>query len=180
MPGTFSTPPRVNDSYIHYGTFMTHVSWCMPGSLTLKSVVGKTFPAFPRIRNPQFYVSGKRLMVEDVRIEHVTYSEPLSDCDSMTLKLYSLYKTWYSLHMTAWSVNIKPIIYWWLKDTKTFTSECRLGMKGHLTHCALVTSYGDIDLGQHSLKWWLVTWRHQAITWTGVGYITKSAQDIYP
>ena len=34
MPGTFSLPPQVSDPNIHHGTCMTHVSWCMPGSLT--------------------------------------------------------------------------------------------------------------------------------------------------
>ena len=46
----------------------------------------------------------------------------------------------------------------------------RISSKGEtmldLTHCALVTSYDD--LGQHWLRYWLVAWRHQAITWTNV------------
>ena len=37
-----------------------------------------------------------------------------------------------------------------------------------LTHCGLVTPFGDIDLGQHWLRQWLGAWRHQAITWTNV------------
>ena len=34
MPGTFSPPPRVSDPDMHHGTGVTHVPWCMPGSLT--------------------------------------------------------------------------------------------------------------------------------------------------
>ena len=34
MPGTFSPPPLVNDPDMHHGTCVTHVSYCMPGSLT--------------------------------------------------------------------------------------------------------------------------------------------------
>ena len=34
MPGTFSPPLRVSDPDIHHGTYITHVPWCMPGSLT--------------------------------------------------------------------------------------------------------------------------------------------------
>ena len=46
MPRTFSPSPRVSDPDKHHGKCVTHVSWCMPGSLThLKSVAGKTFPA---------------------------------------------------------------------------------------------------------------------------------------
>ena len=34
MPGTFSPSPRVSDPDMHHGTYVTHVPWCMPGSLT--------------------------------------------------------------------------------------------------------------------------------------------------
>ena len=34
MPGTFSPPPRVSDPDMHHGTCVTHVPWCIPGSLT--------------------------------------------------------------------------------------------------------------------------------------------------
>ena len=34
IPGTFSTPPQVSDPDMHHGTCVTHVPWCMPGSLT--------------------------------------------------------------------------------------------------------------------------------------------------
>ena len=51
MPGTFSPPPRVSDPDMHHGTCVTHVPWCMPGSLTNGFLWsrrrGKTFPAFP-------------------------------------------------------------------------------------------------------------------------------------
>ena len=43
---------------MHHGTCVTHVPWCMSGSLP--AVAGKTFPAFPAHAHPQFYVSGKR------------------------------------------------------------------------------------------------------------------------
>ena len=33
-PGTFSSPPRVRNPDMHPGTCVTHVSWCMAGSLT--------------------------------------------------------------------------------------------------------------------------------------------------
>ena len=36
----------------------------------------------------------------------------------------------------------------------------------YLTHCGLVTLYSDIHLGQNWLRYWLVAWWHQAITWT--------------
>ena len=59
MLRTFSPPPRVNDPDMHHGT-------CMPGSLSgflWSQWRGKRSRQFRRMRNPQFYVSGKRSMV---------------------------------------------------------------------------------------------------------------------
>ena len=39
MPGTFSPPPRVSDPDMHHSTCVTHVPWCLPGSL-ISSIVG--------------------------------------------------------------------------------------------------------------------------------------------
>ena len=67
MPGTFSLSPRVSDPDMHHVTCVTQEPWCMPGSLTsgfLRSRRrGKRFWHSQRMRNPQFYVSGKRPMV---------------------------------------------------------------------------------------------------------------------
>ena len=56
MPGTFSPPPRVSDPDMH-------VPWCMSGSLTSgflwSQLRGKRYRHSRRMRNPQFYVSGK-------------------------------------------------------------------------------------------------------------------------
>ena len=56
MPGTFSPPTLVRDPDMHHGTCVTHVSWCMPGSLTggflWSRWRGKTFPAFPAHAQP--------------------------------------------------------------------------------------------------------------------------------
>ena len=64
MPGTFSPPPWVSDPDMHHGTCVTHVSWCMPGSMISCFLWsrwrGKRSRQSRRMRNPQFYVSGKR------------------------------------------------------------------------------------------------------------------------
>ena len=66
MPGTFSPPLRFSNPDMHHGTCVTHVSWCMPGSLTScfrwSRWQGKRFRHSRRMRNPQFCVSGKRPM----------------------------------------------------------------------------------------------------------------------
>ena len=67
MPGTFSPPPWVSDSDIHHGTCVTHVPWCMPGSLTSGFLCsrwrGKRSRHSRRMRNPQFCVSRKKPMM---------------------------------------------------------------------------------------------------------------------
>ena len=68
MPGTFSPPPRVRDPDMYHGTFVTHVTWCMSGSLTgvflWSQWRGKRSRHSRSMRNPQLYVSGKRPIVE--------------------------------------------------------------------------------------------------------------------
>ena len=66
MPGTFSPPP-ISDPDMHHSTSVTHVPWCMPGSLTSGYLWsrrrGKKRSRYSRrMRNPQFCVSGKRPM----------------------------------------------------------------------------------------------------------------------
>ena len=62
MPGTFSPPPWVSDPDMHHGTCVTHVPWCMPGSLTRGFLWThwreKRSRHSRRMRNPQFCVSG--------------------------------------------------------------------------------------------------------------------------
>ena len=64
-------PAQVSDPHVHHGTCVTHVPWCMPGSLLsgflLNRWRGKRSRHSRRMRNPQFYVSGKRLMHKIVR-----------------------------------------------------------------------------------------------------------------
>ena len=71
MPGTFTPPLRVSDPDMHHGTCVTHVPWCMPGSLTSGFLWswwrGKYSRHSRRMRNPQFYVSGKRPMCTQLR-----------------------------------------------------------------------------------------------------------------
>ena len=53
--------PLVSDPGMHHGTCVTHVPWCMSGSLT-RGGRGKRSQHYRRMRNPQFNVSGKRPM----------------------------------------------------------------------------------------------------------------------
>ena len=64
MPRKFSPPPRVRDPDMHHGTCVTHVPWCKPGFLTSSFLTSRWLEKrsrhYRRMRNRQFYVSGKR------------------------------------------------------------------------------------------------------------------------
>ena len=64
MPRTFSPPPPVSNPDMHHGTYVTHVPWCMSGLLTNGFLWnrwrGKCSRHSRRMRNLQFYASGKR------------------------------------------------------------------------------------------------------------------------
>ena len=64
----FPPPPRFSDPDMHHGTCVTHVPWCMPGSLTSGFLWsrwrGKRSRHSRRMRNPRFCISGKRPIVE--------------------------------------------------------------------------------------------------------------------
>ena len=66
MSWTFSLSLRVSDLDMHHGTCVTHVPWCMTGSLTSCFLwsrwQGKRSRHSQRMRNPQFFVSGRRPM----------------------------------------------------------------------------------------------------------------------
>ena len=66
MWGTFTPPPRVCDPDMHHGSCVTHVPWCMPGSLTSSFLWSRWRGNVPGMRNPQFCVSGKGLIGQDI------------------------------------------------------------------------------------------------------------------
>ena len=107
MPGTFLASPRVSDTDMHHGTCMTHVPWCMPGSLTSGFLWsrwrGKHSRHFPRMRNPQFYVSGKR---------PIEYPQ--------VFMLLSCVAVISSLYYTIWLINPECFrvteFYWWISS----------------------------------------------------------------
>ena len=79
IPGTFYPPPRVRDPGMYHGTCVTNVPWCMPGSLASGFLWsrwrGKRCRHSRRMRNSQFYVSGKRPM-ESLRSSLVQMYNP--------------------------------------------------------------------------------------------------------
>ena len=55
----------VSNPDMHHGTCVTHVTWCMPGSLIRGFLWIRRRGHSLRMRNPKFYVSGERPMGVD-------------------------------------------------------------------------------------------------------------------
>ena len=118
MPGTFSPPPRVSDPDMHHGTCVTHVPWCMLGSLTSVFLWsqwrGKRSRHSRRMRKRQFYVSGKRPM---------SYSGILSLLQKMFLqqtagwKMFTAYQKAMVVYEIQWAGYMGSphciLIYWY-------------------------------------------------------------------
>ena len=77
----FPPPPRFSEPDMHHGTCVTHVPWCMAGSLTSgflwNRCRGKRSRHSRRMRNPWFCVSGKRPM-EAAVTWHEYHDTPIS------------------------------------------------------------------------------------------------------
>ena len=67
---------------MHQGTCVTHVLWCMPGSLTSGFLWsrwrGKRSRHSRRMRNPHYYVSGKRPMASQIEGNPAVFSTACS------------------------------------------------------------------------------------------------------
>ena len=81
MSGTFPPPSRLSDSDMHHGTCVTHVPWCIPGSLTSGFLWirwrGERSWHFRCMRNPQFYIYGKRPMSSPIWITTASWQTHL-------------------------------------------------------------------------------------------------------
>ena len=75
MTGTFSPTLRVSDPDMHHDTCVTHVPWCMSGSLTSGFLWSVAWKRSRRMRNPQFYASGKRPMVKEILMGQIGRGE---------------------------------------------------------------------------------------------------------
>ena len=70
----FPPPLRFSEPDMHHGTCVTHVPWCMTGSLTSgflwNRCRGKRSRHSRRMRNPRFSISGKRPIALTSRERH--------------------------------------------------------------------------------------------------------------
>ena len=108
MPGTFSMPQQVSDPDMHQGTCVTHVPWCMPG-FPLKSWQGIRSWHSRRMRNPQFYVSGKRPMAMKVTIHRLAVGFVWAEWLTGWLQLRN---SWCLENNYLWIMDYKSNLTW--------------------------------------------------------------------
>ena len=114
MPGTFFPPPRVSDPDMHLGTCVTHVPWCMPGSLTSGFLWsrrrGKRSRHSRRMRNSQLCLSGKRPMDElllptyNSGCNNMSVPNPTGPIGALLFTSFTLIPAWisYYIHYKVW------------------------------------------------------------------------------
>ena len=86
------------------------------------------------------------------------------------------------LIVDSWKTIFKFLIRWIVQNKRLYQFSWRtmiIWLHRLLNNCGLVTLYGDRELGQHWLREWMVTWRHQAITWTNVDLSSVRSGDIH-
>ena len=89
---------------------------------------------------------------------------------------------WFAISEVLWHTPVGNIIgkcsrY---QSPNVFLKLCVTDIcKELINHCGLVTPCGNRDLGQHWLRYWLVAWLHQAITWTNVDWSSVKSSDIH-
>ena len=100
-PGTFSPPPRISNPDMHHGMCIMNVRWCMLGLPTSSFLWhrwrGKRSHHSRRMRNRQFYVSGKRpmSMAKPMMTVNWAFSLRTNFCEiSVKIQLFSVNTGW--------------------------------------------------------------------------------------
>ena len=114
MPGVFSPPHRVSYPDMHHGTCVTHVPWCMPGSLTSSFIWsrwrGKRCRHSRRMRSPQFYVSGER------RMSLISGNRAAKPVPLVFVTSYSVTYCIYIPRKPGCAFQVYQFPLWWLKE----------------------------------------------------------------
>ena len=149
--------PLVSYPGMHHGTCVTHVPWCMSGSLTRGD--GENVPGIPgacAIRNFAYLVRGplRRLHVD--RIAVTSASQRRIECNQhdMLLGLFMmvlLYRTsaWWLLYMSYWIVIVDITRY----GLNLLTHVCVITVGYHIAFYGANLRHQLIFLTSPAAKW---------------------------
>ena len=158
MPGTFSQP-RISDRDMHHGACVTHVPWCMPGSLTsglLWNQWWKRSRHSRRMRNPRCYVSVRdpcSLLTQLNRVWPALIITPIIRCRIKSLihfqiSSHTLLGVWLLIHT---GVKVNPILTYRLLLPFLF-NKITILLKFHITLFLDTVSNGYFSFGFVHMK----------------------------
>ena len=125
--GSISPPPPVSDRDMHHGTGVTHVLWCMPGSLTSVFLWSRWWwKRCRRLRNPQFYESGKRRIGKQASLLPLLahFVDEPKRCD---ISIMAIHK---SCALVQYSIDHPSHAPWWKWRNYAPHGNCRVGRWG--------------------------------------------------
>ena len=123
-------PATTGGPDMHHGTCVTHVQWCTPGSLSQVSFWsrsrGKRYRHSRCMRNPQFYVSGKRPMTGKLYLLGTFSGRNLHVMDWSDVPCSPHIRTWSSLPI---AVNILRMEFKKFHDIYNYNIQVKLNME---------------------------------------------------
>ena len=161
----FSRPPRVSDPGMYRGTCVTHVPWCVPGSLNSGFLCSrwreKGSRHFRRMRNPQFPVSGKRSMVRHplalakLALTHLILNKiwpPFRGRYFQCIFVNEKFVFWLKCHWIFLpkctadsSLALVQILAWWWTDDKTLSESMLMWFTDvYMRHYSEIISCGQV------------------------------------
>ena len=155
--------PPVSDPGMHHGTCITHVRWCMSGSLTPSG--GENVSRHSRrMRNPQFYVSGKRPIgltissrIHEQSIEPSIIAVTMPPCVSemVSRRQKSIY---WLLNFLYHGINRKTVVTLHGRQTSFGRSGWHKHIATYFSHCteSYVLVYGPCMVVPR--KWTKIWW----------------------
>ena len=158
MPGTFSPSTRLSDPDMHHGTCVTHVPWCMPGSLTSGFLWsrwrGKRSRHSLCMHNRYIYVSGKRPMYQDICLWEfdlairVRVIKPFSPFRYFpTFSALSNHTLDIEYHVNIWQVSPRLScgdtchIRMWLRESKRYRCKIKGFAYGEINERSFINPY---------------------------------------
>ena len=119
---------------------------------------------------PGLYLTAKQYFI--CYNSYLTYWEQI--CSGVSTLPASLHYQWYIDMLN----HMRRMEFHWHESNREKLLQCVMIMCINkitihmwiwgLTHCGLVTPYGDKEPDQHWLELWLGAWQHQAITWINI------------
>ena len=133
------------------------------GNVFLCNCVRKAWNPFQLFN---FYVIGKGIFMTLIKCSQGNFISSVVNFMPYKVDIWITHHVIFILNILKFNHEKCIWTWWWLLYALIIwglTSDT-------CTHCGLMIPCRDINLGQHSLRYWLGAWQHQAIGWTMLTY----------